>query len=90
MTSTTSRILYDVANHYNQLIVAHRKLDKEIEEKYDSHQPDHVVKALKMNKLHLKQQIEDIRSNLQAMIKQRLTWGGRCSIIQYCDGCLPN
>ena len=69
MTSTTSRILHDVANHYNTLIVSHRKLDKEIEEKYDSHQPDHVVKALKMNKLHLKQQIEDIRSNLQAMIK---------------------
>ena len=69
MTSTTSKILYDVATHYNHLIVAHRKLDKEIEEKYDSRQPDHVVKALKMNKLHLKQQIEDIRSNLQAMIK---------------------
>jgi len=69
MTSTTSRILYDVANHYNQLIVAHRKLDKEIEEKYNSHQPDHVVKALKMNRLHLKDEIEDIRSNLEAMIK---------------------
>ena len=70
MTSTTSKILYDVATHYNHLIVAHRKLDKEIEEKYDSHQPDHVVKALKMNKLHLKQQIEEIRSNLQSMIRQ--------------------
>ena len=69
MTSTTSKILYDVATHYNHLIVAHRKLDKEIEEKYDSRQPDHVVKALKMNKLHLKQEIEEIRSNLQSMIK---------------------
>ena len=70
MTSTTSKILYDVASHYNQLIVAHRKLDKEIEEKYNSRQPDHVIKALKMNKLHLKQEIEDIRSNLEAMIRQ--------------------
>ena len=69
MTSTTSKILSDVANHYNHLIVVHRKLDKEIEEKYNSHQPDQVIKALKLNKLHLKQQIEDIRSNLQAMIK---------------------
>ena len=69
MTSTTSRILHDVANHYNHLIVEHRKLDKEIEEKYNSHQPDQVVKALKMNKLHLKQQIEEIKTNLQAMIK---------------------
>ena len=70
MVSQTSKILYDVAEHFNRLIVAHRKLDKEIEEKYDSHQPDHVVKALKMNKLHLKQEIEDIRSNLEAMIRQ--------------------
>ena len=43
---------------------------KEIEEKYNSRQPDHVVKALKMNKLHLKQEIEDIRSNLESMIRQ--------------------
>ena len=70
MSSSTSKILYDVAEHYNRLTVSHRRLDKEIEEKYDSHQPDHVVKALKMNKLHLKQQIEDIRSNLEAMIHQ--------------------
>ena len=68
MTSTTSRILHDVANHYNHLIVSHRKLDKEIEEKYKTHEPDQVIKALKLNKLHLKQEIEEIRSNLQAMI----------------------
>ena len=68
MTTTTSRILSDVANHYNHLIVAHRKLDKEIEEKYNTHEPDQVIKALKLNKLHLKQEIEEIRSNLQAMI----------------------
>ena len=68
MTTTTSRILSDVANHYNHLIVAHRKLDKEIEEKYNTHELDQVIKALKLNKLHLKQEIEEIRSNLQAMI----------------------
>ena len=68
MTTTTSRILSDVANHYNHLIVAHRKLDKEIEEKYNTHEPDQVIKALKLNKLHLKQEIEEIRSNLQSMI----------------------
>ena len=59
---TTSRILSDVANHYNQLIVAHRAvLDKEIEEKYTNHEPDQVIKALKLNKLHLKQEIEEIK-----------------------------
>ena len=68
MTSTTSKILTDVANHYNQLIVAHRKLDKEIEELYATHQPDQIIKAAKFNKLHLKQEIEEIKSNLQAMI----------------------
>ena len=70
MSKTTSKILYDVANHYNRLIVEHRKLDKEIEEKYNSRQPDQVIKALKMNKLHLKQEIEEIRSNLESMIRQ--------------------
>ena len=69
MTSTTSKILTDVANQYNQLIVAHRKLDKEIEEKYNTRQPYQVIKSLKLNKLNLKQEIEEIRSNLEAMIQ---------------------
>ena len=64
MTSTTSKILTDEANHYNRLIVAHRKLDKEIEEKYNDHEPDQVIKALKLNKLHLKQDIEELRVKL--------------------------
>ena len=68
MTSTTSKILTDVANHYNQLIVAHRKLDKEIEEKYNDHEPDQVIKALKLNKLHLKQEIEELRAKLKTLI----------------------
>ena len=69
MTNTTSKILEDVATYYNTLIVSHRKLDKEIEEKYNSHESDQVIKALKLNKLHLKQEIEEIRSNLTAMIQ---------------------
>tara|TARA_Y100001951_G_scaffold91810_1_gene86125 strand:+ start:360 stop:572 length:213 start_codon:yes stop_codon:yes gene_type:complete len=68
MTSTTSKILTDVANHYNRLIVAHRKLDKEIEEKYNDHEPDQVIKALKLNKLHLKQEIEELRAKLKTLI----------------------
>ena len=69
MTSTTSKILTDVANHYNRLIVAHRNLDKEIEERYNANEPDQVIKALKLNKLHLKQEIEEIKQNLEAMIR---------------------
>ncbi len=70
MTSTTSRIISDVANHYNRLIVSHRKLDKEIKEAHEHYQPDQVIKSLKLNKLHLKQQIEDIKTNLQTIIEQ--------------------
>ena len=69
MISTTSRIISDVANHYNGLIVQHRKLDREIKELHDTHQSDQIIKAAKLNKLHLKQQIEEIRSNLQSLIK---------------------
>ena len=67
--TTTSRILQDVAHHYNHLIVEHQKLDKEVARLHDTYQPDHVIKAAKLNKLHLKQQIEEIRSNLQSLIK---------------------
>jgi hypothetical protein len=70
MTSTTSRIISDVANHYNRLIVNHRKLDKEIKEAHEHYQSDQVIKSLKLNKLHLKQQIEDIKTNLQTIIEQ--------------------
>ena len=57
MTSTTSRILQDVAHHYNHLIVEHQKLDKEVTKLHDTYQPDHVIKAAKLNKLHIKQEI---------------------------------
>ena len=69
MVTQTSMILTDVSNHYNGLIVQHRKLDREIKELYDTHQSDQIIKAAKLNKLHLKQQIEEIRSNLQSLIK---------------------
>ena len=69
MVTQTSMILTDVANHYNGLIVQHLKLDREIKELHDTHQSDQIIKAAKLNKLHLKQQIEEIRSNLQSLIK---------------------
>ena len=69
MTNTNSRILEDVTNLYNRLVEQHRKLDREIQEKYNANVPDQTIKALKLNKLHLKQEIEDIRQNLQTLIK---------------------
>jgi hypothetical protein len=70
MVSTTSRIISDVAEHYNSLIVNHRKLDNEIKTAYEKYLPDQHIKSLKLNKLHLKQQIEEIKTNLQVIIEQ--------------------
>ena len=70
MTNTNSKILEDVTNLYNRLIDQHRKLDKEIQEKYHDNVPDQTIKALKMNKLYLKQEIEEIKTNLQTLISQ--------------------
>ena len=69
MTNTNSKILEDVTNLYNRMVDQHRKLDKEIIDLYNSHGNDQYIKALKMNKLHLKQEIEEIRSNLQALVQ---------------------
>ena len=70
MTSITSNILHDVTNLYNRLVNDHRKLDNEIIDLQNSYGNDQTIKALKMNKLHLKQQIEDIRQHLQTLINQ--------------------
>ena len=70
MTNTNSKILEDVTNLYNRLIEQHRTLDREIQEKYNANVPDQTIKALKMNKLYLKQEIEEIKTNLQTLISQ--------------------
>ena len=75
MTNQTSRILEDVTNLYNRLVDQHRKLDKEITDLYNyyqkiGHKNDQSIKALKMNKLHLKDEIEEIKINLQTLISQ--------------------
>ena len=75
MTTQTSRILEDVTNLYNRLVNQHRQLDKEITDLYNyyqkiGHRNDQKIKALKMNKLHLKDEIEEIKSNLQTLISQ--------------------
>ena len=70
MTNQSNKILEDVTNLYNRLVDEHRKLDKEITDLYNSLGSDHKIKALKMNKLHLKDEIEEIKSNLQTLISQ--------------------
>ena len=70
MTNQSSKILEDVTNYYNRLVDQHRKLDTEVTDLYNSHGSDQKIKALKMNKLHLKQEIEEIKTNLQTLISQ--------------------
>ena len=75
MTNSNSIIVEDVTNLYNRLVDQHRKLDKEITDLYNyyqkiGHKNDQRIKALKMNKLHLKDEIEEIKSNLQILISQ--------------------
>ena len=70
MTNQSSKILEDVTNIYNHLVDQHRKLDKEITDLHNALGNDQKIKALKMNKLHLKDEIEEIKSNLQTLISQ--------------------
>ncbi len=70
MTNESNKILEDVTNYYNRLVADHRKLDKEVTDLQTSYGNDQTIKALKMNKLHLKQEIEDIKTNLQTLISQ--------------------
>ena len=70
MTKQSNKILEDVTNHYNRLVADHRKLDKEVSDLQNSYGNEQTIKALKMNKLHLKQDIEDIKTNLQTLISQ--------------------
>ena len=70
MTKQSSKILEDVTNYYNRLVYDHRELDKEVTDLQSSYGNDQTIKALKMNKLHLKQEIEDIKANLKTLISQ--------------------
>ena len=53
MHNTTSTILTDVTNHYNQLVDEHHKLHTEIEH-CQYYAPDDDLKTLKKKKLRLK------------------------------------
>ncbi len=70
MTKQSSKILEDVTHYYNRLVADHRELDKEVTDLQSSYGNDQTIKALKMNKLHLKQEIEDIKTNLKTLISQ--------------------
>ena len=58
----------DLKKYWNGLINRHRKLDDEIKEGYDNYRPDQYIKSLKLNKLHLKQEIEIVRNEVVDLV----------------------
>ena len=58
----------DLKKYWNGLISRHRKLDTEIKEGYAHYRPDQYIKSLKLNKLHLKQEIEIVRNEVGDLI----------------------
>ena len=68
MHNTTSAILTDVANHYNQLVDEHHKLHTEIEH-CQYYAPDDDLKTLKKKKLRLKDEIEQLKNHLNNLTK---------------------
>ena len=68
MHNTTSAILTDVTNHYNQLVDEHHKLHTEIEH-CQYYAPDDDLKTLKKKKLRLKDEIELLKIQLTNLTK---------------------
>ena len=55
----------DLHKYWNGLISRHRRLEDEIKEGYNAYKSDQVIKSLKLNKLHLKQEIEVIKKEVE-------------------------
>ena len=68
MHNSTSAILTDVTNHYNQLVDEHHKLHTEIEH-CQYYAPDDDLKTLKKKKLRLKDEIEQLKIHLTNLTK---------------------
>ena len=54
----------DLKKYWDELVIRHRRLDDEIKESYNAYHSDQLIKSLKLNKLHLKQEIEIIKKEL--------------------------
>jgi len=68
MHNTTSAILTDVTNHYNQLVDEHHKLHTEIEH-CQYYAPDDDLKTLQKKKLRLNDEIEQLKNQLTNLTK---------------------
>ena len=54
----------NLKKYWDELVIRHRRLDDEIKESYNAYHSDQLIKSLKLNKLHLKQEIEIIKKEL--------------------------
>ena len=50
--------------HLAHLVEKHRELDKEVIMLYNKHMSDDVIKPLKLDKLHLKQEISSLKETI--------------------------
>ena len=70
MERETTALLDILENSYNQLVQTHRNLDKEIKNMYNIHSNEEDIKLQKVKKLHLKDEIAQIKDRLANLVKR--------------------
>ena len=71
MERETFALIDILETNYNELIETHRNLDKEIKNMYNSKQcSEQDIKIQKIKKLHLKDEIVQIETRLQNLVKK--------------------
>ena len=70
MAYETIALIDIVENNYNQLVETHRNLDKEIKDMYNKHSNEEDIKLQKVKKLHLKDEIAQIKDRLASLVKK--------------------
>ena len=70
MERETTALLDILENSYNQLVQTHRNLDKEIKNMYNIHSNEDDIKLQKVKKLHLKDEIAQIKVRLANLVKR--------------------
>ena len=70
MAYETIALIDIVEDNYNQLVETHRNLDKEIKNMYNIHSNEEDIKLQKIKKLHLKDEIAQIKDRLANLVKR--------------------
>ena len=70
MAYETIALIDIVEDNYNQLVETHRNLDKEIKNMYNIHSNEEDIKLQKVKKLHLKDEIAQIKDRLASLVKK--------------------